>query len=389
VDHAAAGASAGADGPPALAITGLRLERDGHVVLAGVDLDVPRGTITAILGASGAGKSSLLRCVAGLDRSTVGSVRIAGEDVTGRPAGERDLAMVMQDAPLDPTRSIRRNLAFPLRVRKMRAPEIDRRVNAEARAFGLRDLLARLPAALSEGERHTAALARGLVRLPALMLLDEPLADLDTPARRHAQEQIAMLSRGAGATLLVATNDQALAASLADEVALLDGGVVAQCGPYQDLYRDPRTTAVAALVGAQSMVLLDGEVARWEGDVVLRTPGLTVVAGGRGSGSLQQRPGGLDPRALARLVGRRVVLGLRPEDLTPATTAAEADVRGVVRQIAFLGGDGIVHVDVGAGPLLAARVSRPLPRRGDVLPLRAGRVHLFDDDGHLVGTLER
>jgi ABC-type sugar transport system ATPase subunit len=357
---------------PGLRVEGLHVRRGGHAVLRGVDLEVGAGDVVVVLGGSGSGKTTLLRTVAGLERPDRGSVLIDGEDVTRRPPGARDIGMVLQDAPMDPLRDVRRNLGFPLSVRRVERDEIDRRVTAEARAFSLEDLLGALPGRLSEGQRHAAATARSLVRVPRLLLLDEPLADLDRPARTRATRQIAEVQAGYRVPLLVATNDQSVAATLAGRIAVLVSGRIAQVGSYIELHGAPATTAVATLVGEPPMALLAGRVAARGERHVLEGPGIV-------------RPSW--DRRLASLAGGPVTLGLRPEALQVAERGAGAHARGRVIDVAFLGPDGLVRVALDEATVVTARLPRPLPRAGDVLALRLDPVHVFDRDGRHVATV--
>lgn len=352
-----------------LRIEGLRVSRDGREVLRGIDLDVGPGRIAAVLGASGAGKSTLLRTIAGLERPDAGTVLIDGVDVTDVATPDRDVAMVSQQAPLDPTRDVRSNLGFPLRLRRVSADETERRVVAEARAFSIADLLGRLPGQLSEGERHAAATAKSLVRSPRLLLLDEPLADLDPPSRARAVREIRTVQEGYGAAMLVATNDQAVAATLADTVVVLVDGTVAQSGTYAEVHDAPRTTAAAELLGDPPM-LLCAAVTRHEPG---RTPRLVL-------GDLV-RPTH-DP-VVARLGdGRDVTVGIRAEHVEVADRRAHGT--GEVTHVGLLGPDGLVQLHVGGGVRLTARIRRPLPRVGDVLPLRLTRLHVYAGDGRLL-----
>lgn len=354
---------------PGVRVEGLRVSHGGRPVLRGVDVEVGPATIAAILGASGSGKTTLLRTIAGLERPDAGAILIGADDVTRWPPARRDVAMVFQQAPLDPTRDLRANLRFPLAIRRVPAEESERRVVAEARAFSIAGLLDRLPREVSEGQRHAAATARAVVRGPRVLLLDEPLADLDPIARARALDEIRTVQRGYGATLLLATNDQAVAASLASHVVVLVDGQVAQVGTYGDIHAAPATTAVAELVGDPPMTLLAG--------VIGHAPGTRPNVTTKGL----DRPTH-DPAVAALPAGTPVTVGIRPEHVR--ISADRAHAVGIVRRVGLLGPDGIVQFTLADGGELTARLPRPLPRRGDVVPLRIERVHVYDAVGQLV-----
>jgi multiple sugar transport system ATP-binding protein len=345
------------------------LVRDGHVLLDAVDLSVASGERLVVLGPSGAGKSSLLRVVAGLETPTAGAVHLGGVDVTRSPPGARDISMVNQEASLQPHLDVARNVGFPLSVHHVPTAEIETRVQAEARVFSLQRLLRRRPNTLSAGQRHDVALARSLVRRGSILLLDEPLARVDARRKDELLRQLLAVQQGYGVTLLAATNDQRVAMSLADRLAVLDAGRLVQVGAPTELFQRPASAFVAGFLGSPGMNLLPGRVR-------------AAVSGVRiDAGPLRIRSFAPEVTDLA---GREVLVGLRPTDLQPDPGAdAPVVIEEVVVRTAFLGADVEVGLDAGDGRELIAVMRGPRPTRGALFRVTVDprRIHLFDPAG--------
>jgi ABC-type sugar transport system ATPase subunit len=192
----------------------------------GITLDVPAGACLAVVGSSGCGKTTLLRLVAGLEEPTAGTIRIGGRDVTAVPPQDRGVAMVFQTAALYPQLTVRGNLSFGLKARKVPPAEIEKRVTEMASLLGLTDLLDRLPHQLSGGQQQRVALGRAVVRRPAVLLLDEPLSHLDAPLRVSVRAEVARLRETFAITTLWVTHDPDEAATVGDRVAEMDAGKV-------------------------------------------------------------------------------------------------------------------------------------------------------------------
>jgi len=351
----------------------------GHVAVHGVDLDVADGEFVVLVGPSGCGKSTTLRMIAGLESITAGKLSIGGRVVNDVPPKDRDIAMVFQNYALYPHMSVRDNMAFALKLRKMPKSEIDQRVREAADVLGLTTELDRLPKQLSGGQRQRVAVGRAIVRKPAVFLFDEPLSNLDAKLRVQMRREILGLHRRLGATTVYVTHDQVEAMTMGDRIVVMSAGHVMQVDTPEALYERPGNRFVAGFIGSPAMLFLKG---------TLTTNGAPrfVAEGGAPAITL---PKSLVARAPA---SGDVVLGIRPEHLHLATEgAASADqtaLDATVDLVEPLGGEALVHVRAGTHELTAKTRSRNLPDVGDRIQLVADgqRVHLFDaSSGAIVG----
>jgi sn-glycerol 3-phosphate transport system ATP-binding protein len=211
-----------------------------------------------LVGPSGCGKSTALRMIAGLEGPTSGTIMIGDRDMAGLSPGARDVAMVFQSYALYPHMTVRDNLAFPLRRRRMAKAEIGRRVAAMAEMLELGDLLKRKPAQLSGGQRQRVAMGRALIREPVAFLLDEPLSNLDAKLRTELRAELKRLHGRLGTTMVYVTHDQIEAMTLGDRIAVMNRGRLQQVGTPDQIYRTPRNLFVARFVGSPAMNLLPG-----------------------------------------------------------------------------------------------------------------------------------
>lgn len=223
-------------------------------VLHDISFGAHDGEFVAIVGSSGSGKSTVLRVIAGLVEASTGTVRFDGRDVTAVPPADRDIGMVFQHVSLIEHRNVRRNVAFPLEVRRQTAQEIRQRVDAEVRSLHIEHLLLRRPGELSVGEQQLVQIARTMVRVPTVLLLDEPFSPLDEHLRHRLRLEIGLLQRGYGVTTIMATNDPRDAVSLADRLVVVEAGRVAQIGTPDEIRGRPSTLDVAHAVGDISVI---------------------------------------------------------------------------------------------------------------------------------------
>ena len=272
-----------------------------------LDLAVEKGQLVSLLGPSGCGKTTTMRAVAGLLQPVSGRIRLAGEDITTKPTHQRDIGLVFQSYALFPHLSARDNVAFGLKLRKRPADEIERRVMAALDSVGLKGFEARLPANLSGGQQQRVAVARAIVIEPRLLLLDEPLSNLDARLRVEMRAELRRIQRELGITMLYVTHDQEEALSLSDRIVVMREGRIEQDGAPEQVYHRPATPFVAAFMGYQNLLA-------W-GDGALRAGDARV------------------PLALPRPVGH---LAWRPEHVT-VVEAGRGTVDGRVSARSYLG----------------------------------------------------
>jgi multiple sugar transport system ATP-binding protein len=350
-----------------------------------VSLQIGDGEFMVLVGPSGCGKSTLLRMIAGLEEVTEGSISIGGTDVTEFAPRRRDIAMVFQSYALYPHMSVRKNIGYGLKVRRVPKDESRRRVEEVAKLLGLEELLERKPAQLSGGQRQRVAMGRAIVREPKAFLMDEPLSNLDAKLRVEMRASLAQLHARLGVTTVYVTHDQVEAMTLGQRVAVLDAGRILQVDTPQRLYEHPANLFVAAFIGTPAMNLVEGAI---DGD--------HVVFGGL------RLP--LDPARRPQGGSRPVVVGVRPEAFDAVAFAAPGTKTFTIvpEVVEELGSDAHVffHLDAQAvatdvsgrdeaallpeskalysariDPRARARVGEPIE-----LALDAARLHFFDPE---------
>ena len=230
-------------------------------VIPPLDLEINDGEFVVFVGPSGCGKSTLLRLIAGLEDITSGTISIDGNDATNVPPAKRSLAMVFQSYALYPHMTVRKNIAFPMRMARMDQAEQNRRIEAAAAALNLTDYLDRRPGQLSGGQRQRVAIGRAIVREPAAFLFDEPLSNLDAALRVGMRLEISELHKRLATTMIYVTHDQVEAMTMADKIVVLRAGNIEQVGSPLELYRTPRNLFVAGFIGSPKMNLIGGKIA--------------------------------------------------------------------------------------------------------------------------------
>ncbi len=322
---------------PAKAGVEVRLEglhrRYGQVVaLNGVDLTLHPGELVALLGPSGCGKTTTLRLLAGLEDADQGRITVGGVDVTRLPASKRDMGMVFQAYSLFPHLTVRQNVAFGLRLRKVGSAERDRRALEMLELVGLAAQADRYVSQISGGQQQRVALARALAIEPKVLLLDEPLSALDAKVRAQLRDQIRKIQLDVGITALFVTHDQEEALAIADRVGVMRDGRIEQLGTPTDVYSRPATSFVAEFVGLTNR--LDGTVSG--GKVVVRGCELPLVD----AASVPDGP---------------AIALVRPEAVSLAAAAGQPSgpLTGTVIAITFLGATSRVSVDLGGTTVLA------------------------------------
>ena len=258
-------------------------------VIPPLDLTIQDGEFTVFVGPSGCGKSTLLRLIAGLEDITSGQIEIDGKDATNLVPAKRGLAMVFQSYALYPHMSVRKNIAFPLKMAKMDQAEIDKRVNAAAEVLNLANYIDRRPGQLSGGQRQRVAIGRAIVREPSAFLFDEPLSNLDAALRVGMRLEISELHKRLATTMIYVTHDQVEAMTMADKIVVLQAGVIEQVGSPLELYRTPRNIFVAGFIGSPRMNFVTGEeAAKYNAHTIgVRPEHIDVVeAGGQWQGTV-------------------------------------------------------------------------------------------------------
>ena len=287
---------------------GIRLDEiskvypNGVLAVNEVSLDIDEGEFVVLVGPSGCGKSTLLRMIAGLEDVTEGEILIGDAVVTDKPPQQRDIAMVFQNYALYPHMSVRDNLAYGLKLRKMPKQEWRKKVEATAKTLGLEELLDRKPSALSGGQRQRVAMGRAIVREPKAFLMDEPLSNLDAKLRVSMRAELAKLHERLRVTTVYVTHDQVEAMTLGQRVAVLRDGVLQQFDTPQRLFHRPANLFVAAFIGSPSMNLIDAEIGDGQvsfADVSFALPDTSPAARHRG----------------------RLIVGIRPTDFEHGASA--------------------------------------------------------------------
>jgi ABC-type sugar transport system ATPase subunit len=336
--------------------------RDSFEAVKGINLDIAPGELVALLGPSGCGKTTTLRMIAGLETVTSGDIRIGDRVIQDLPPGKRNVGVGFESYALYPPLNVRENLAFGLKARK--DGDALRKVDQIAERLEMSDMLALRPASLSSGQKQRVALARALIRNPPVLLLDEPLSHLDAAQRQRVRRELKVLQREFGYTTIVVTHDQLEALSLADRLAVMDGGVIQQFGTGDEVFDDPANLFVADFVGEPKINLIEGTMGE----------NGTVRIG---------RDSALGTAARSAKAGQPVTVGVRPQDLRPAEPSEvglHADVAVFEHLLEF--GLGTLKVGGLDGNVVAQTPSDVRWRRADQVQVTAPpeRVYLFDTD---------
>ena len=309
---------------------------DGFRAIHDLSFDIKDGEFMVFVGPSGCGKSTALRMIAGLESISSGNLMVGGKRVNDVDPKDRDIAMVFQSYALYPHKTVRENIAFPLRMARMDKAEIERRVNDAARTLQLTAHLDRKPGHLSGGQRQRVAMGRAIVRKPAAFLMDEPLSNLDAKLRVQMRAEIARLQRELKVTTIYVTHDQVEAMTMGDRVAVLKGGVLQQVDTPQNLYTRPVNVFVAAFIGSPSMNLYEATLT-----------GGTLTLGSQSI--LLPDELWLSRKSLKDSRNRKVIVGIRPEDMEDAAVApGPATIEVPVTLVEALGSEAIVHLQIDA-----------------------------------------
>ncbi|WP_412460629.1 ABC transporter ATP-binding protein [Pseudomonas sp. SC11] len=338
--------------------------------LKDIQLAIGDGEFLILVGPSGCGKSTLMNCIAGLEQITGGAILIDGEDVSGMSPKDRDIAMVFQSYALYPTMSVRENIEFGLKIRKMPQAAIDEEVARVAKLLQIEHLLTRKPSQLSGGQQQRVAMGRALARRPKIYLFDEPLSNLDAKLRVEMRTEMKLMHQRLKTTTVYVTHDQIEAMTLGDKVAVMKDGIIQQFGTPQQIYNDPANLFVASFIGSPPMNFIPVHLSRQDGRLFAQLD----------SGQARcELPLGVNGDGLE---GREVILGVRPEQI--ALGAAEGNglpaVRAEVQVLEPTGPDLLVFVTLNQTKVCCRLAPDVACRVGDSLNLQfdPARVLLFD-----------
>ena len=351
-----------------LSLDGVAQQVGSQAYLYPMSLAPVRGAVTILLGATQAGKTSLMRVMAGLDKPSAGRVLADGTDVTGVPVRERNVSMVYQQFINYPSLTVFDNIASPLRLRNVRGPELDTQVRAIAGRLRIDHLLARYPAELSGGQQQRVALARALAKNAPLMLLDEPLVNLDYKLREGLRDELTQLFASGESTVIYATTEPGEALLLGGYTAVLDAGELLQYGPTAEVFHAPASLRVARAFSDPPMNFLAGRAVpggvQIDGGPLLPLLPLDVAGGWGGDGA-------------------PVTVGLRASALGVAP--AELALPGVVELAEISGSDTFVHAETPVGELVAQLVGVHRFDLGAAVTLNfaAAQAYVFDAEGAL------
>ncbi len=327
---------------------------DSKVVIDGVDLEIKDKEFIVLVGASGCGKSTILRMIAGLEEISGGAIIIGDKKVNDIPPKDRDIAFVFQSYALYPHMTVRENIAFGLKMRKVDKAIIDEKVKEAAEILNLTEYLDRKPKQLSGGQRQRVALGRAIVRNPKVFLMDEPLSNLDAKLRVQMRSEIKKLHEKLQTTFIYVTHDQTEALTMGDRIVVLDKGVIQQVAPPEEIYNNPANTFVAGFVGSPQMNFIDAEIK--DGKIHFANFEFTV------------------PNLPTT---EKVTLGIRPEKMT---CDGEIKFSAKVDMYELLGSEKIVYFNLGD-----SKCSAKLPPDFEIgeqieLSIKAEDIYYFDTE---------
>ncbi len=352
-------------------------KRFGRVVAVDdLYLDVEDGEFIVLLGPSGCGKTTTLRIIAGLEKPDKGRILFGERDVTRLPPRERNISMVFQSYAVWPHMKVFDNIAFPLKIKKYPPEEIKNRVRWAAELLQIEDLLDRYPAQLSGGQRQRVAVARAIVVEPDVLLMDEPLSNLDALLRVKMRSELKKLQQRIGVTTIYVTHDQVEAMTMGDRIAVMNAGKIMQVGTPEEVYNKPANLFVAGFIGSPQMNFIDARIVETDKGYVAETETFTI--------RLPEKYKEL----LRPLRNEKVILGIRPEHiyLEPRKHTTLAAIRGRIDFVERLGSDNVLHIDTGGKIIIAKTSGSYAYKVGQEVEvyLDLDKLHVFKQDGEAV-----
>ena len=337
-----------------------------------VNLEIKNKEFFVLLGPSGCGKTTLLLCIAGLLKPDKGEIWLGDRLVSSAkqfiPPQERMISMVFQDYALYPHLTVFKNIAFPLEIKKVSTQEIEQKVKSIAKFLGISHLLDRKPGQLSGGERQRVALARALIKEPELLLMDEPLANLDAKIRVYMRAELKKLQRSLGTTIVYVTHDQVEAMSMADRVGVMSAGTLQQVASPTELYDHPGNTFVAGFIGSPPMNMFYGNLTKKGDYTIIDTESFKFKL----------------PPQIKEIVGvsnfSEVVLGIRPEHVMLSNKSGENVFQAKVIHVELLGRELNVHLMIGNKEIVMVTKPETELKVGDEVKITfdENKVYLFD-----------
>lgn len=331
-----------------------------------LNLEIEDGDLVCLLGPSGCGKSTTLSIIAGLEQATEGSIYFDEENVGGLEAEERDIGMVFQDYALYPHMTVQENIAFPLKMQGWKKKDRIEKVKEAAKMLRIEEYLKRKPGKLSGGQQQRVAIARAIVKNPKILLLDEPLSNLDARLRIELRDEIRRVQKQLGITTIFVTHDQEEALSISDKILLMEKGKISQYSSPKEMYMEPQNVFAAKFLGNPPMNFVPGEKVEDGICLLLGDENVTVKKG--------------TVHEAGELKGS-VCVGIRPEALELCSTEEEEAISGVITGIQTLGKDMYIHFRAGEQVLTACVGWEKTFSEGERVSFRVKRLHLFPGEG--------
>lgn len=331
-----------------------------------LNLEIEDGDLVCLLGPSGCGKSTTLSIIAGLEQATEGAIYFDEENVGGLEAEERDIGMVFQDYALYPHMTVQENIAFPLKMQGWKKKDRIEKVKEAAKMLQIEEYLKRKPGKLSGGQQQRVAIARAIVKNPKILLLDEPLSNLDARLRIELRDEIRRVQKQLGITTIFVTHDQEEALSISDKILLMEKGKISQYSSPKEMYMEPQNMFAAKFLGNPPMNFVPGEKVEDGISLLLGDENMTVK-----KGTIHEA---------GELKGS-VCVGIRPEALELCSTEEEEAISGVITGIQTLGKDMYIHFRAGEQVLTACVGWEKTFSEGERVSFRVKRLHLFPGEG--------
>ena len=358
---------------PAHRTSHLQVTDEGILAVPDFNLEIADREFVVFVGPSGCGKSTTLRMIAGLEEISGGELYIDGKLMNDVAPKDRDIAMVFQSYALYPHMTVRDNMAFPLKLRGYAKDEIDRKVNEAAETLGITQFLDRKPKALSGGQRQRVAIGRAIVREPKVLLMDEPLSNLDAKLRNQMRAEIIKLRERINTTFVYVTHDQTEAMTLGDRIVIMKDGVTQQVGTPQEVFEHPANLFVSGFIGVPQMNYFDAELVRDGDKFAVEVGGITVVPSEEKQARLLEQ----------NVQSQPITLGIRPEHVSLVETAGDKTLSGTVDVSEMMGSSVHLHLNsLGQDVIVIVQTTDiDKERRSE---LKAGRELSFTFSGELV-----